>query len=98
MQTDEKMMAAIHGPFIDQRLVFAPGATNLGVEDDLGMREKDIEIEGAILEFVAEGRAFDKGLGKHGINRFEVDKRLIYRVDEVLRRIEGVIKIIKGDH
>ena len=74
----------IHGPFIDKGFVFAPGATNFGVHDDLRMRKEDVEIERSIFIFVTKITSFVVSFRKGRVYGFEVDEGFIDGVDEIL--------------
>ena len=84
MGPDEEMVEPIRGPVICKGFVFAPSAANLGVEDNFGMREEDIEVKGTMFIFVAKGGVFIESFCESGVNWFEVDEGFINRIDEVL--------------
>ena len=95
---DEKMMMPIHGPFIDQGFMLVPGAADFRVHNDFRVREKDIEVEGAILIFVTQITTFVVSFREGGVYRFEIDEGFVDGTDKILRRIKMFVEVVKGGH
>ena len=81
---DEEVMMPVHGPFVNQGFVSAPGTADLGVHDDFGMREENVEVEGSMFIFVTKVVAFVVSFFEGGVDRFEVNEGLVDWIDEVL--------------
>ena len=55
MGMDEEMVIPVHGPFIYKGFMFAPRASDLGVQNDFRVREENVKVEGSVFIFIAKG-------------------------------------------